>query len=97
MRCDVGASVEWRATVTLGVSPGASVLGTVSGRVKVASARLRSDGGVEVSAPETLLAGEKSAVEREREEERSAGRGADRGGAAMVGGGGATRVAEAVA
>ena len=77
VRCDVGASVEWRATVTLGVSPGASVLGTVSGRVKVASARLRSDGGVEVSAPETLLAGEKSAVEREREEERSAGRGAD--------------------
>ena len=77
VRCDVGASVEWRATVTLGVSPGASVLGTVSGRVKVASARLRSDGGVEVSAPETLLAGEKSAAEREREEERSAGRGAD--------------------
>ena len=77
VRCDVGASVEWRATVTLGVSPGASVLGTVSGRVKVASARLRSDGGVEVSAPEALLAGEKSAAEREREEERSAGRGAD--------------------
>ena len=124
VRCDVGASVEWRATVTLGVSPGASVLGTVSGRVKVASARLRSDGGVEVSAPETLLAGEKSAAEREREEERSAGRGADdlaekaddlalddaapleraagasledRARAAMDAGGGATRVAEAVA
>ena len=122
VRCDVGASVEWRATVTLGVSPGASVLGTVSGRVKVASARLRSDGGVEVSAPETLLAGEKSAAEREREEERSAGQGADdlaekaddlaldggaararagsredRARAAMDAGGGATRVAEAVA
>ena len=40
--CDVGVSVEWRAVVKLGDSE--SVLGTVLGRVKLASAKLREDG-----------------------------------------------------
>ena len=63
--CDVGVSVEWRAVVKLGDSE--SVLGTVLGRVKLASAKLREDGAIAVAAPELLVGGEKSAVERERD------------------------------
>lgn len=68
--CDVGVSVEWRAEFTL---PGSdSALGSVSGRVKVASARLLEDGRVETGEVEVLVGGEKSRVERERDDARSA-------------------------
>ena len=68
--CDVGVSVEWRAEFTFPGSDGA--LGSVSGRVKVASARLLEDGRVETGEVEVLVGGEKSRVERERDDARSA-------------------------
>ena len=68
--CDVGVSVEWRAVVKLGDSE--SVLGTVLGRVKLASAKLREDGSIAVAAPELLVGGEKSAAERERDARQQA-------------------------
>ena len=68
--CDVGVSVEWRAVVKLGGSD--SVLGSVLGRVKLASAKLQEDGTIAVAAPELLVGGEKSAVERERDAKKRA-------------------------
>ena len=53
--CDVGVSVEWRAVVKLGGSD--SVLGSVLGRVKLASAKLQDDGTIAVAAPELLVGG----------------------------------------
>ena len=69
--CDVGVSVEWRAVVTLGDSE--SVLGSVLGRVKLASAKLKEDGTIAIAAAELLVGGEKSAVERERDARKRAG------------------------
>ena len=68
--CDVGVSVEWRAVVKLGHSE--SVLGSVLGRVKLASAKLQEDGTIAVAAPELLVGGEKSAAERERDAQKQA-------------------------
>ena len=68
--CDVGVSVEWRAVVKLGGSD--SVLGSVLGRVKLASAKLQEDGTIAVAAPELLVGGEKSAAERERDAKKQA-------------------------
>ena len=68
--CDVGVSVEWRAVVKLGDSE--SVLGSVLGRVKLASAKLQEDGAIAVAAPELLVGGEKSAAERERDAQKQA-------------------------
>ena len=68
--CDVGVSVEWRAVVKLGGSD--SVLGSVLGRVKLASAKLQEDGAIAVAAPELLVGGEKSAAERERDAQKQA-------------------------
>ena len=68
IRCDVGVSVEWRAVVTLGDSD--SVLGSVTGRIKIQSALLGSSGTVKVSKPELLLGGDKSQVEAERDAKR---------------------------
>ena len=69
--CDVGVSVEWRAVVKLGHSE--SVLGSVLGRVKLASAKLQEDGTIAVAAPELLVGGEKSAAECERDARKRAG------------------------
>ena len=68
--CDVGVSVEWRAVIKLGDSE--SVLGSVLGRVKLASAKLQEDGAIAVAAPELLVGGEKSAAERERDAQKQA-------------------------
>jgi hypothetical protein len=62
--------VEWRAVVKLGGSD--SVLGSVLGRVKLASAKLQEDGTIAVAAPELLVGGEKSAAERERDAKKQA-------------------------
>jgi len=68
IRCDVGVSVEWQAVVRL---PGSeTVLGSVNGRVKIASAALGANGTVAVSVPELLVGSEKSEVERERDTKR---------------------------
>ena len=69
--CDVGVSVEWRAVIKLGDSE--SVLGSVLGRVKLASAKLQEDGTIAVAAPELLVGGEKSAAECERDARKRAG------------------------
>lgn len=66
--CDMGLSLEWRATVYL---PGSSsVLGAVGGKVKVSAIRLNPDGRV-TCEPELLLTGEKSKAERERDEKQA--------------------------
>ena len=71
--CDVGVSVEWRAEFTFPGSDGA--LGSVSGRVKVASARLLEDGRVETGEVEVLVGGEKipRRTRARRREKRSRG------------------------
>ena len=79
--CDLGLSLEWRGTVYL---PGSSsVLGSISGKVKVSSIRLNPDGRV-TCEPELLLAGEKSKEEKAREEKEAAERETDQATAAAA-------------
>eukprot|EP00227_Mantoniella_beaufortii_P018943 CAMPEP_0197596092 /NCGR_PEP_ID=MMETSP1326-20131121/24337_1 /TAXON_ID=1155430 /ORGANISM="Genus nov. species nov., Strain RCC2288" /LENGTH=347 /DNA_ID=CAMNT_0043162537 /DNA_START=99 /DNA_END=1139 /DNA_ORIENTATION=+ len=79
--CDMGLSLEWRGTVYLGGS--SSVLGSVTGRVKVSGIRLNEDGRV-TCEPELLLMGEKSSEEKAREDKAAAERNAEEATAAAA-------------